>query len=56
MKTFALLIIGALLTFGLSSCETAHDAADTSIGLAGHAVEKTGHAVAHGVRKVENHL
>jgi predicted small secreted protein len=56
MKTIAVLTALALCTFSMTGCRTAHHAAAGAVDESEHAVEKTSHAVHHGVRKVEKHL
>lgn len=57
MKLIPFLMSAAvLLVFPLTSCTTARDTAEGATDIAGHAVEKTGHAVVHGERKLERHL
>jgi hypothetical protein len=53
MKTLALILTASLTMLFATGCQTAHTAAVESTDLAAHAVHKTGHAVAHGVREVE---
>jgi hypothetical protein len=49
-----LILLGAsvLAALSLSACATAHHVATGAVDEAGHAVEKTTHAVAHGGHKV----
>ena len=56
MKTLALTICLSLTTLLLSGCHTARWAAHGAADESEHAVEKTAHAVHHGVRKAERHL
>jgi predicted small secreted protein len=57
MKQIARIIASSLLAaFVLSACTTARNVTEDSAALAGHAVRKTGHAIAHGEEKLANHL
>jgi hypothetical protein len=56
MKTLVAVLCLSLAALFLPACHTAHHAAYGAVDEADHAVEKTSHAVHHGVRKVERHL
>jgi predicted small secreted protein len=56
MKTLSSFIAFALCALLLSGCHTAHRAVSGVADEGEHAVQKTSHAVEHGVRKVERHL
>lgn len=57
MKTIVtFLSVGVLAAASLTACHTAHEAVEGTTEVAAHAVQKTGHAVAHGAQKVEKHL
>ena len=54
MKTILTLAVILMAGLSFSGCTTARDATADTLGLAGHAVQKTGHAMEHGARKVED--
>jgi uncharacterized protein YceK len=57
MKNILLTLAVVCLSCGLcASCTTARHTAEGATDVAAQAVEKTGHAVAHGAEKVENNL
>jgi hypothetical protein len=56
MKALVVALCLCVATLFLPACHTAHYAAHGAVDEADHAVEKTSHAVHHGVRKVERHL
>ena len=57
MKVLVTLLLSGLLGSSLLvGCTTAEHAAEGATDVAVHAVDKTGRAVAHGARKVEQHL
>jgi hypothetical protein len=56
MKTIVFALGVSLSALFLPACHTAHHAARGAVDESEHAVEKTSHAVHHGVRKVERHL
>ncbi len=57
MKNTLLTVTTACFICALcASCTTARHTAEGATDVAAHAVEKTGHAVAHGAEKVENNL